>query len=52
MMIAPQSGPATYNGIASQDKEMVVLHNSGHGLVVDSECDLVFQKAYEWIMAH
>lgn len=52
MAIAPQSGPRVYKGIGSADKELLVLHNSGHGLVVDSECRLVFQKVYEWITAH
>jgi len=52
MSISPQSGLATYERIAAQDKELLVLHNSGHGLVVDSECELVFQKTYEWMMAH
>jgi len=50
--ITPQSGPALYNGISTEDKELLVLHNSGHGLVVDSECGFVFQKVYKWIMAH
>lgn len=51
MSIAPQSGPVTYNRIAAQDKQLLVLHNSGHGLVVDSECKFVFRKAHEWMMA-
>jgi carboxylesterase len=52
MSISPQSGPAVYDGIGAQDKELVALHNSGHGLVVDSECDSVFQKVHDWIAAH
>jgi len=52
MAISPKSGPAAYDGIAARDKELVVLRNSGHGLVVDSECAFVFQKTHEWIVAH
>ncbi|MBC7233624.1 MAG: alpha/beta fold hydrolase [Chloroflexi bacterium] len=51
MAIAPQSGPTVYKRLGSEDKELLVLHHSGHGLVVDSECQLVFQKVYEWIIA-
>nr|MBC7245018.1 alpha/beta fold hydrolase [Chloroflexota bacterium] len=51
MSISSQSGPLTYQRIGSEDKELLVLHNSGHGLVVDSERQFVFQKVYEWITA-
>ncbi len=50
--IAPYSGPRTFEHIGAQDKEMLALHRSGHGLVVDSERQLVFEKVYEWIAAH
>ena len=49
--IAAHSGPNTYKRIAARDKELLVLHNSGHGLVVDSESELVFQKVYAWTTA-
>jgi carboxylesterase len=49
--IAPHSGPRTYQRIGAQDKELLALHRSGHGLVVDSERQLVFQKVCEWITA-
>jgi len=52
MSIAPQSGPTIYNRIAAKDKDLLILHNSGHGIVVDSECELVFRKVYGWITAH
>jgi carboxylesterase len=51
MSIHPQSGPTIYEHIASQDKEQFVLHNSGHGLVVDKECGVVFEKVYAWVVA-
>jgi len=49
MSIAPQSGPLIYKRIPATDKELLVLHHSGHGLVADSECELVFQQLYAWI---
>ena len=50
--LAAQSGPATYARLGAQDKEQFVQRKSGHGLVVDSECELVFQRIYQWIVAH
>lgn len=52
MSIHPQSGPTLYNEIASPGKEQIVLHNSGHGIVLDAEREVVFQKTYGWMMAH
>jgi carboxylesterase len=52
MAIHPQSGPTLYREIGSPDKEQLVLHNSGHGLVLDVERQTVFQKVYEWVAAH
>jgi carboxylesterase len=50
--IAPYGGPRTYERMGAQDKELLALHKSGHGLVVDSECELVFQRVHKWITAH
>jgi carboxylesterase len=50
--IAPYSGPRTYEQVGAQDKELLALHQSGHGLVVDSEREAVFKRVYEWITAH
>jgi carboxylesterase len=52
MSIHPRSGPTLYNKIGSPDKEQLVLHNSGHGIVLDAEREVVFEKTYAWIMAH
>lgn len=49
MSIHPQSGPTLYKEIGSADKEQLVLHNSGHGLVLDVERETVFEKTYSWI---
>ena len=51
MSISPDSGRDVYDGIATHDKELVVLHDSGHGLVVDSECEFVFRTVCDWIEA-
>lgn len=51
MSIHPQSGPTLYNEIGSADKEQLVLHNSGHGIVLDVERETVFQKVYDWVTA-
>jgi len=50
--LAANAGPETYDRVGARDKAQWVLEKSGHGLVVDSECDLVFQKVHEWITAH
>jgi carboxylesterase len=52
MSIHPQSGPTLYNEIGSPDKEQLVLRNSGHGIVLDAEREKVFQKVYDWVVAH
>jgi carboxylesterase len=47
--IAAHSGPRTYEGLPSEDKEMLELHESGHLVVLDSERDVVFQRVSEWM---
>lgn len=51
MSIHPQSGPTLYKEIGSADKETLVLHNCGHGLVLDVEREVVFQKVCDWVAA-
>ncbi len=51
MSIHPQSGPTLYKEIGSADKEQLVLHNCGHGLVLDVEREAVFQKVCDWVAA-
>ena len=36
---------------ASQDKELLLLNNSGHAITIDSEWELVAQRTYEFIQA-
>lgn len=50
--IHPRSGPYTYERAGSQDKELVVLHNSGHCITVDSEWEWVAEKTWEFIQRH
>jgi carboxylesterase len=50
--LAADSGPMTCARLGADDREELVLLKSGHGLVVDSECELVFQRVYDWIVAH
>jgi carboxylesterase len=52
MSIHPQSGPTLYKEIGSADKEQLVLHNSGHGIVLDVERETVFLKVCDWIAGH
>jgi carboxylesterase len=48
--VKPKSGPYALDRIASKDKELIWLHNSGHCLWVDSEKERVWQKAHEFII--
>ncbi len=50
--VHPRSGPYTYERAGSKDKELVVLHNSGHCITVDSEWEFVAEKTWEFIRRH
>jgi carboxylesterase len=50
-VIGARSGPTIYEGVAAAEKEMLVLRNSGHGIVADTECETVFEKVYRWVIA-
>jgi len=47
--IHPDCGKILMRSVASSDKELVVLHNSGHCVTVDSEREAVWAKTYAWI---
>jgi carboxylesterase len=47
--IALKSAPLVYNSVASTDKQVLWLENSGHCLTVDSECEAVWEKTHQWI---
>lgn len=50
--IHPRSAYYTYERAGSTDKELVVLHNSGHCLTVDAEWEGVAEKTHAFIQAH
>jgi carboxylesterase len=41
-----------HDNVASADKELVLLEQSGHCLTVDAEREAVWQRAAKWIAAH
>ncbi len=51
-VIGPRSGRTVYERIASRDKRLQELQHSGHGIVLDAECQAVFEAARQWISAH
>jgi carboxylesterase len=50
--VKPKSGVYALDRIASKDKELIWLTNSGHCLWVDSEKELVWQKTHQFIVVH
>ena len=46
------SAQYTYERVGSSHRELTTLHDSGHGITVDSEWELVAEKTYEFILAH
>jgi carboxylesterase len=38
--------------VGSKDKELLLLHNSGHALTVDREWELVAERTHSFIQAH
>ena len=52
LSVKPESGMYALERIASKDKELIWLNNSGHCLWVDSEKEQVWQKALGFIVAH
>ena len=52
LSVKPKSGAYALDRIASKDKELIWLTNSGHCLWVDSEKEQVWQKAHNFIVAH
>lgn len=52
MSIHPESGPTLFRELGTPDKTELVLHYSGHGIVVDAEKSVLFDRMYDWITAH
>ena len=42
----------TLEGLGSQDKELVILHKSGHCMTVDCEREAIFARTLGFITAH
>jgi carboxylesterase len=41
-----------YDHLGSEDKRLLWFEHSGHGLVVDSEKEVVWARVYEFIIRH
>jgi carboxylesterase len=50
--IHPASARYVYDRISSTDKEIILLHNSGHVLALDSEWLAVAENTYQFIHEH
>jgi carboxylesterase len=50
--IPEESAQYFFDRVGSVDKEIVWFPNSGHAITVDRERELVWQKAYEFIIEH
>jgi carboxylesterase len=47
--VRPESGQIVLKQIASQDKQLVTLHNSGHVITIDKEWEQVAELTYAFI---
>jgi carboxylesterase len=50
--IAPDCAQIVNNGVSSEEKEVLLLNNSGHLVTIDSEWERVAEKTYKFIQAH
>jgi carboxylesterase len=50
--IHPASARYVYDRISSTDKKIILLHNSGHVLALDSEWETVAENTYQFIYEH
>ena len=48
----PQAAQIVYDRVASMDKRLVWLGNSGHNLLVDGERASVWEQSYSWLIEH
>ena len=46
----PQAADELYGAVASTDRTLVWLENSGHNLLIDGEREAVWAQSYEWMM--
>lgn len=48
--LSPQSAQMVYDRVASPDKTLLWLANSGHNLLVDGERESVWKQCFAWMM--
>lgn len=48
----PAAPRITLDELGSQDKELVILHRSGHCMTVDAEREAIFARSHGFIVAH
>ncbi|HFD40894.1 MAG TPA: alpha/beta fold hydrolase [Anaerolineae bacterium] len=48
--LSPEAARIVYEGVRSEDKELIWLANSGHNLLVDGEREDVWDRCYTWLM--
>ena len=46
----PRSADELYGAVASTDRSLVWLENSGHNLLIDGERESVWAQSYDWMM--
>jgi len=46
----PQAADELYGAVASKDRTLVWLENSGHNLLIDGERESVWAQSYDWMM--
>ena len=51
-LIAHNSAQFTFDHLASSDKTLIALHNSGHDVTLDSEWQKVADQTYQFICSH
>lgn len=51
-LTSPKSSRDVYNNISSEDKELIILHDSYHMVLYDNEKEFVFEKVGNFLNSH
>ena len=51
-LTSPKSSKDVYNNISSEDKELIILHDSYHMVLYDNEKEFVFEKVGNFLNSH
>lgn len=51
-LTSPKSSRDVYNNISSEDKELIILHDSYHMVLYDNEKEFVFEKVGDFLNSH